>query len=1793
MRNYFKENISLIITLAIIFISGIILSFFRVPISDEAGYLNSSLIIYDRIINFEWFGNDAVGLHGFFYKFIIAVTFLITGPSILFAGFVNVFISIITLFFIYKLLFNIFNNKYYALSGILLTTSYQFIYSFSKNMVDIYVMLILVVLAIAYHKKSNDIIKGLLILFLLDSKEYIFFMAVPAILLVGLIEVYQKYNFKSLYFYFQLILKYLLLFLPSIIYILLMFYTSIIPLNFIIPKILGLSNKVENTAFVFGSSRANTTNKTLGLEVESGDITQVKFRKKNDVELVFKEPERRTLLDDGEIQKSNNRNLPTTTDLSSISKGKNNSVQNEIVKLEKPSLKNTIETQLNKFKYEIIEKRNNETLAFKKSTLSNSSLNSTENINKSITKVTTITSKNEESTISEYQQNHLKNQDIHNFKANNIPHNSEFIIQNSEFKSSKLAVLSPVKEMSPSVRNVQASDIANPGGIIRNAGASAVLTGKQSVGELSSRVQPQTITEKEQSIISSSTRPGTQTNRTTASEIKLKPSDNKTITPRTSEELTNRGLAALIERERKLQSSGKEVSVQNQTSDTRYIKNEFRRSSTSELSIKNLELSIQQSEFKSPQLAVLSPVKEMITSGRKTQTSVLTNPGGITRNAATTTSGGVPSKVQPQKVTGKEKSLLSSSTPPGTQTDRTISTVISKKSSDNKTLTPRASEELNNRGLATLLEKERQLKSSGTRSHQNELRRSSTSELAPQVSDSRTSSAGLRLQNSEFRIQNELRRSSTSEFKSPQLAVLSPVKEMITSGRKTQTSDITNPGVITSNATTTTGGEVPSKVQLQKITEKEQSLLSSSSRPGTQSDRTTASELKLKSTDNKNITPRTSEELSNRGLAALIEKERQHQSSGREGSVSLQNQTSDISKNIGSQSTSVIRSGQSLSESKSPQLAVLSPVSEISPSGRSAQTSEITNRGGIIRNAGASAGLTGKPAAGDLSSRPQPQTMNEKEQSLLSSSSRPGTQSDRTTASELKLKSTDNKNITPRTSEELNNRGLAALIEKERQLQSSGNRSVSSAGLRLQNELSRSSTSERSQSISVNKSPQLALLSPLKEMRTSVRNAQTSDINNLIYDSNKDSLEKPSLLLGILHDRESSSTDIKSITSTIKDSSNLLSSTKHNQLESNPKNSSDLGRKLVSTAVISKKSSKKGLLTTVQSNIHQNQNIKTPEKNQKSKDYLLSRSDSFSKNKKDILKFNNLPKSSLKSTLEIDKNNNNIPSINLKKDRNLQNEIEYISDVIINNNTISTSKNIVVMNTKKINFSDIDNIKDVKNVNKNYPIILDQRLYKDTATLRKAVKTINDKELTKRIFNILNTPKIDTNLNQQPIDFLLKNEIDELNRQRINKSQKNNSENLNSYQVVKLDDKTSGIEILSIQVEKTDVAVNNDDYKEVVDSKIKSISANNIDDELTVTEKRVKLFENAKNQYQKILNIAYGYFLKLIYPTSFSWESYPMFIVYPFLFILLYSMYKRNNMNDSFWVLIYIFTLVFMFGFLLRFTKPRYLMILNPFIVLFFIKYIVDYKNKLIQFIILTLSLIGSFASLYFDISYIGIKAITYIFLYFSLLIVIYKDIFKISYLTRIPQNKILYSFSVAFASLAFIIVLVSSYSKSQIYYSRIYGFGAELSKVAEKVKGKKIFYNDKRTFELLKFYLSDHDWQKHDMRQIPYLNIPKIRLLKSYSPLVMDYNIYTLNGKFRERAFKSFLSENNIELIVAPVSKERLSDILYTYKYEGSFEPTIDFVDYLNSQSWIEPIQIINTKNKEFYIFKVNYKDN
>ncbi len=205
---------------------------FQNNVLDDDFYLFETSILTHCIKNFQWFGNYAVGVHGSLFKLPVALIFLLTGPSLTIATIYNILLSCITLYIFYLILKKIFPNTIYPLLGtILFFCNFQFILNYPTYMREIPVTLSLLLLLYAILQKKSYWIVGLLLLLVIEAKELVFFMIVPGLTLGVLISEWSGLNIKSIWRYIKIYFK---LFIPTLLYLLLMLFTSIIPLNTVI-----------------------------------------------------------------------------------------------------------------------------------------------------------------------------------------------------------------------------------------------------------------------------------------------------------------------------------------------------------------------------------------------------------------------------------------------------------------------------------------------------------------------------------------------------------------------------------------------------------------------------------------------------------------------------------------------------------------------------------------------------------------------------------------------------------------------------------------------------------------------------------------------------------------------------------------------------------------------------------------------------------------------------------------------------------------------------------------------------------------------------------------------------------------------------------------------------------------------------------------------------------------------------------------------------------------------------------------------------------------------------------------------------------------------------------------------------------------------------------------------------------------------------------------------------------------------------------------------------------------------
>ena len=250
-----------------IFIFYFVFSFFRDATVDEALYLRETLIITETLRDGKWFGNYGTGLHGFLFKLPVALIFLVTGPSVFVATLFTILLSAISCWLFFKLLYNHLKVGYWALAGIfLLATNFEFFRSSLTFLREIPVLFAVLLFLHAIFLKKNRWLIGLSLLLILDAKEYVFFAFAPPFILWIIIEKYLLSNKITFNLIKNVTEKLIICFLPSIIFLVLMFCSGTIPLNMYNAAILGFVKHGQtwnSSQFTVSTATANLVKKEV------------------------------------------------------------------------------------------------------------------------------------------------------------------------------------------------------------------------------------------------------------------------------------------------------------------------------------------------------------------------------------------------------------------------------------------------------------------------------------------------------------------------------------------------------------------------------------------------------------------------------------------------------------------------------------------------------------------------------------------------------------------------------------------------------------------------------------------------------------------------------------------------------------------------------------------------------------------------------------------------------------------------------------------------------------------------------------------------------------------------------------------------------------------------------------------------------------------------------------------------------------------------------------------------------------------------------------------------------------------------------------------------------------------------------------------------------------------------------------------------------------------------------------------------------------------------------------------
>ncbi len=224
------------------FIVLVILSFFRHSSADESYYLRETMLISELLKKGEWIGNYGVGLHGFLFKLPVALVFILLGkPSVFVATLFTILLNIFSLVLFYKLVKKFFNKKDYATwATILLSVTFHYFGTSITFLRDIPAVFTVLLFLYLFLTKANSWKIGISLLLMLDAKEHVFFTVAPVF---GIYSVINNFYFINISNGWKKLKNTLSEFFKgyflSILWIVLMFTTSIIPINMFVASITG------------------------------------------------------------------------------------------------------------------------------------------------------------------------------------------------------------------------------------------------------------------------------------------------------------------------------------------------------------------------------------------------------------------------------------------------------------------------------------------------------------------------------------------------------------------------------------------------------------------------------------------------------------------------------------------------------------------------------------------------------------------------------------------------------------------------------------------------------------------------------------------------------------------------------------------------------------------------------------------------------------------------------------------------------------------------------------------------------------------------------------------------------------------------------------------------------------------------------------------------------------------------------------------------------------------------------------------------------------------------------------------------------------------------------------------------------------------------------------------------------------------------------------------------------------------------------------------------------------------
>lgn len=255
-------------------VGGICLSLMRDARQDETIYLRDVAVMAECLRAGQWFGNEAVGLHGFLFKLPAALLFLITGRSVFVATLVTVAAACGVCVLAYRFLLRVVKSRAWAIAGTwMLAANFQFVRLTPTFTRDIPALLAVLLFVNAVMDRRNRWTIGFLLLLILDAKEYLFFMLLPSTTVWILVDEAMLRARKTVGQYVASAgARLLAALLPATAWLVLMFCTGVVPLNMFAARVLQLTEGGRADTATAQFNPALATRNLWKEEAPAGDV---------------------------------------------------------------------------------------------------------------------------------------------------------------------------------------------------------------------------------------------------------------------------------------------------------------------------------------------------------------------------------------------------------------------------------------------------------------------------------------------------------------------------------------------------------------------------------------------------------------------------------------------------------------------------------------------------------------------------------------------------------------------------------------------------------------------------------------------------------------------------------------------------------------------------------------------------------------------------------------------------------------------------------------------------------------------------------------------------------------------------------------------------------------------------------------------------------------------------------------------------------------------------------------------------------------------------------------------------------------------------------------------------------------------------------------------------------------------------------------------------------------------------------------------------------------------------------